>query len=48
VAARHPVAIAGAGASRELAHDLGARWLAGDVTVGARAAATGPREEPAR
>lgn len=44
IAARHPVAIAGAGASQGLADDIGARWLAGDVTLGARAAVEGLRE----
>ena len=44
IAASHPVAIAGAGASRDLADDIGARWLAGDVTQGARAAVDVLRE----
>ncbi len=44
IAARHPVAIAGAGASQDLADDIGARWLAGDVTQGARAAVEALRE----
>jgi hypothetical protein len=44
IAASHPVAIAGAGASRDLADDLGARWFAGDVTDGARAAVDVLRE----
>jgi MerR family transcriptional regulator, light-induced transcriptional regulator len=44
IAARHPVAIAGAGASGHLADDIGALWLAGDVTQGARAAVDVLRE----
>ena len=44
IAASHPVAIAGAGASRDLADDIGARWFDGDVTEGARAAVDVLRE----
>ena len=44
IAARHPVAIVGAGASGHLADDIGARWLARDVTKGARAAVDVLRE----
>ncbi|HEU4331717.1 MAG TPA: B12-binding domain-containing protein [Lapillicoccus sp.] len=47
VAARHPVAIAGGGASRELAKELGVVWLEGDVTEGARQAVRVLRHEPA-
>ena len=44
IAASHPVAIAGAGASQDLADDIGARWFDGDVTQGARAAVDVLRE----
>lgn len=47
IAARYPVAIAGGGASRELAQELGVVWLQGDVTEGARQAARVLRHEPA-
>jgi methanogenic corrinoid protein MtbC1 len=40
IAARNVLAIAGAGASRKLAKDLGGIWLDGDVTDGARRALT--------
>jgi methanogenic corrinoid protein MtbC1 len=47
IAARHSVAIAGGGASRELAQELGVVWLQGDVTEGARQAVRVLRHEPA-
>ena len=47
IAARHPVAIAGGGASRELAQELGVAWLQGDVTEGARQALRVLRHVPA-
>ena len=47
IAARHSVAIAGGGASRELAQELGVVWLQGDVIEGARQAVRVLRHEPA-
>lgn len=47
IAARHPVAIAGAGATRALAQELGAVWLDGDVSEGARRALSVLSDEPA-
>lgn len=47
IAANHPLAIAGSGASRALAQELGAAWLDGDVTAGARTALDAVRDEPA-
>jgi methanogenic corrinoid protein MtbC1 len=47
IAARHPVAIAGRGASRELAQELGVMWLKGDVTEGARQVVQVLQHEPA-
>ena len=47
IAARHSVAIAGGGASRELAQELGVIWLEGDVTAGARQVVQVLRHEPA-
>jgi methanogenic corrinoid protein MtbC1 len=46
IAARSALAIAGAGASRELAQDLGAVWLEGDVNQGARRAVEVLRDQP--
>lgn len=47
LATRHPLAVAGAGASPRVAHDVGASYLAGDVAAGAAAAAEALRAVPA-
>ena len=46
IAGRSALAIAGAGASRDLAKDLGAVWLEGDVNQGAQRAAEVLHDQP--